>query len=234
MIQRATRTDHVLFIAAASFESKHRCIRHELIYHAIAELAGGSRDITRQHVESVCQLFQMQVGRQVDLPCHLCARRSYDGVELFFREVQEEDAATVTWEMPLVIPGITHLPDGRAVHARLFSYEKEAEIPKNKYTKWFDYDKIRRCPVVRSRRVSDYFYIDDTHTKTVKDYMINEKIKKSERDSLCLICLDHHMLWMPGYRISAYYKIRPETKQVLELTYLGGEEDGGEDSGNDF
>ncbi|MBR1691365.1 MAG: tRNA lysidine(34) synthetase TilS [Lachnospiraceae bacterium] len=239
VIEKKNQTDRcfLLRIEEASFIGKHSYLQSELIYRAIGELAGRNKDITRRHVESVCGLFSMQVGRQIDLPYQICARRDYDAVELFVKQKQphekEKEGQEPFWQQ-LIIGGTIRLPDGSELSARVFPYEKSMEIPKNKYTKWLDYGKIRQCPVVRNRRVSDYFYIDDAHTKTVKDYMINEKIKKEEREQLFLICEDHHMLWMPGYRISAYYKISQKTENVLELVYLGGTKDGREDKRHDI
>lgn len=249
-VVQAAGDGRTLQIFAAAFEGRHSYIRQEIIYRAIAQLAGVRRDITRVHVEHVCRLFSMQVGRWIDLPYGICAKREYDSVKLFVKDhtriaelnshnrFSESKACDgqEKWEIPLRLQGITRLPDGSVFTARIFSYEKEMEIPKNKYTKWFNYDKIKQCPVVRTRRISDYFYIDDLHTQKCKDYMINEKIKQSDRDKLCLVCLDHHMLWMPGYRISAFYKVCQDTKQVLELTYqdAGGTKDGGQNQCHDI
>ena len=79
---------------------------------------------------------------------------------------------------------------------------------------------------MRKRQKEDYFYIDEFHKKKVKDYMVNEKIDQAIRDELLLVCDQNHMLWMPGYRISAYYKVSKETQRVLQLTYVGGTKDG--------
>ncbi|MBO6015765.1 MAG: tRNA lysidine(34) synthetase TilS [Lachnospiraceae bacterium] len=236
------KADSSLFISCEKFADKHAYLKQEIVYRAITHLAGKNKDITRSHVESVLRLFEMQVGRRVDLPYRICAVKDYDAVKLYVEAEGERDPAVrrreeigmgQMWEEPLHIPGSLTLPDGSTLFARVFDYEKTMEIPKNEYTKWFDYDKIKKHPVVRNRRVSDYFYIDQSHTKTVKDYMINEKIRQEHREKLYLICEDHHMLWMPGYRISAYYKVSDETKKVLELTY-GGTENGGKDKRHDL
>ena len=58
--------------------------------------------------------------------------------------------------------------------------------------------------------------------------MVNEKIDRAIRDELLLVCEGNHMVWMPGYRISAYYKVNNETERVLELSYVGGTKDGRE------
>ena len=71
---------------------------------------------------------------------------------------------------------------------------------------------------MRNRQKDDYFYIDECHKKKVKDYMVNEKIDRAIRDELLLVCEDNHMVWLPGYRISAFYKVSNETKRILELS----------------
>ena len=111
------------------------------------------------------------------------------------------------------------LADGSCLKASIFPYDNSQEIPKNQYTKWFDYDKIKKCLVVRNRQKEDYFYIDEFHKKKVKDYMVNEKIDWAIRDKLLLVCEDNHMIWMPDYRISAYYKVNNETQTILELSW---------------
>ena len=39
--------------------------------------------------------------------------------------------------------------------------EKNQEVPTNQYTKWFDYDKIKKCPTIRTRQTGDYLTIAD-------------------------------------------------------------------------
>ena len=48
-----------------------------------------------------------------------------------------------------------------AVEIDIFSYKKGEEIPKNMYTKWFDCDKIKDTPEVRTRREGDYLLLED-------------------------------------------------------------------------
>ena len=100
----------------------------------------------------------------------------------------------------------------------------EQEVPQNQYTKWFDYDKIKGCPEVRYRRIGDYLTISDKAGnmihKSLKDYMINQKIPRTERDSNLLLAEGSHVLWLAGYRISEYYKISENTKFVLQVQLI--------------
>lgn len=91
-------------------------------------------------------------------------------------------------------------------------------IPEKKYTKWLDYDKILESAVFRTRCAGDYLTIDDAlHKKSLKRYMIEEKIPAHEREKLMLLADGAHVIWVPGHRISAAYKVTDRTGTILEL-----------------
>lgn len=103
------------------------------------------------------------------------------------------------------------------------SYRKEFL---KKYTKWLDYDKIKNSLLIRNRQPGDYFVLDETgRTQKLKQYFVNEKILKEQRDTIPLVADGAHILWIVGYRISAYYKVSSTTKTILEIQYHGGRED---------
>ena len=88
------------------------------------------------------------------------------------------------------------------------------------YTKWFDYDKIKQL-TVRTRRPGDFITVDeDGGRKKLKDYFINEKIPKAQRDEILLLADGSHVVWVIGYRISAYYKVTETTKNILRADYI--------------
>ena len=115
----------------------------------------------------------------------------------------------------------------------VFPLEKGDEIPQKRYTKWFDYDKIRGELLTRTRQTGDYIMLKGGGRKTLKAYMIDEKIPRQERDRIPLLAEGSHILWIVGYRISEYYKVTEATRRVLQVRFYGGEEHGGNDSDSD-
>ena len=100
------------------------------------------------------------------------------------------------------------------------AHEKNQEVPTNQYTKWFDYDKIKQL-TVRTRRPGDFITVDENGgRKKLKDYFINEKIPKAQRDEILLLADGSHVVWVIGYRISAYYKVTETTKNILRADYI--------------
>ncbi len=102
--------------------------------------------------------------------------------------------------------------------------EKSLELPKNQYTKWLDYDKMKESLVIRTRRTGDYLTIADgggnAAHKSLKKYMITEKIPKQLRDEMPLLAAGNHILWIIGGRISESCKVDQNTKRILQVRLL--------------
>ncbi len=112
------------------------------------------------------------------------------------------------------------------VRARILINYELKNIPQKTYTKWFDYDKIIKCAVFRKRMEGDYLTINEEGgRKKLKEYFIQEKIPSYKRDEIWILADDQHIIWVPGFRMSTFYKITEKTERVLEVT-IGGKENG--------
>ncbi len=179
----------------------------------IKRMSGSAKDVTAVHAEQLCGLTRGGTGRQISLPYGLRAVREYEMVWV-------ENARSAAPARPAL------------VFSR-FPYEKNMKIPKNRYTKWFDYDKIEGVLSERTRQTGDYITLKGGHRKRVKSYLIDEKIPRQEREQILLLAEGSHVLWIVGYRISEYYKVTEETKEILQVQAYGGEEHGRQDTGAD-
>ncbi len=95
------------------------------------------------------------------------------------------------------------------------------EVPKKKYTKHLAYDTMATCLTLRTRRKGDYLIVNSAGgRRKLKDYLIDEKIPRSRRDSLLLFAQGSHVLWIVGMRISEAAKVSPGMNEV-EVTVSG-------------
>lgn len=119
-----------------------------------------------------------------------------------------------------------HVPGLGTVEYSLENWEKSHVIQEKTYTKWLDYDRIK-CLVMRSRQPGDYLMINDRlQKKSLKEYMIQEKIPADERADIPLLADGNHILWVVGHRISSAVKVGENTKRVLRIDIRGGKENG--------
>ncbi len=179
-------------------------IGRRLIHSILGKLSSGGRDIAAVHVQDVEELFLRAGNRSKSLPFGISALRQYDRVQIGMDKTRERS------------------PIGEeAFTFQVFPRENCKDIPQNRYTKWFDYDKIKGPLTVRTRQTGDILSIRSAtgglSHKSVKDYMITEKIPRQERDSIPLIADGEHILWVVGYRISEYYKVTENTKHILQV-----------------
>ena len=121
--------------------------------------------------------------------------------------------------MELPVPGILESPFG-VFESKIFSYKKQ-KIEEKKYTKWFDYDKIKNSPCVRTRRQGDYLTVNsEGGRKKLNRIFIDEKIPQEERDRKLLIAEESHIVWIPGRRMSSYYQVGDQTKKILKIKIM--------------
>lgn len=91
-------------------------------------------------------------------------------------------------------------------------------VPQKTYTKWLNYDKIKKGLLIRNRLPGDYLTLDaDGNKQKLKNYFVNCKIGRDIRDRVILLADESHVYWAVGGRISADAKIGPDTERVIRI-----------------
>ncbi len=208
------KAENVVSIRRDAFLKQHEVIKKQLLLRALAYLVPSRKDFGAVHVKDIMALFEKNSGKQIQLPYGLCAMREFDKIVIRVR-VQEEGGQVM---IPVAIPGQIDCGDGMVIDFSLLSAENYCEIPQKTYTKWFDYGKIKHCLVLRNRQTGDYLTITEGGgRKTIKEYFIEEKIPRLERENKLLLADDKHILWVIGMRISEAYKVTDQTKTILQV-----------------
>lgn len=182
-------------LGEAPYKAKD-CIR-KYIFNKIGSL----KDISRLHIDEIYNLLTKETGKMVEFPGGF-AEKSYENLRICGKNTKREpfDSEAICYE------------------TRVFEYKKTMEIPKGNYTKWFDYGKITSEFSLRGPKPGDYFTINEKgDKKAFNRFCIDEKIPRPLRANIPLFCLENHIIWAVGYRISSAFKITESTKEVLEI-----------------
>ena len=200
---------------AEAYGKAPEALQAYMIHEMLCQIAGRRKDIESVHVRAVMELIEKQVGRRVDLPYHMQARRCYEGIVLS-KTTDVDTIEDISAEEPATF--------------RIFERQSDIVIfPKKTYTKWFDYDIIKNTVKIRHRAPGDYITIDKNGgTQKLKQYFVNEKIPREERDQVWLVADGSEIMWIVGYRQNQKYQVTEHTRRIMEIHFHGGKKDGRE------
>lgn len=207
-------------------------IQKLIVRKIIENLAGRLKDITNEHITMILSLISKGVGKRVNLPYSIVAKKGYEDISIFIspsgNHIIEGNSRETPVSKEIIIPGEYDIEEkGICFSFSLMKYKKNLIIPQNGCTKWFDYDKINNTVTLRTKKEGDYLQIDQKgNTKKLKNFFIDKKIPREERENLLLLADGNHIMWVIGERISEAYKIDESTKNILIVKLHGGNVNG--------
>lgn len=214
------RKDKEIVLSTEKITLQPDFLKGLIIRHAVNELTGSLRDISRSHLKAVAGLLSAETGKSLNLPGNLVVQKSYNRLIITY-ENNRKNELDEEKEIKLNLPGQTMV--GNMNINASFPVRKEYIIPKSTFIKGFNYDRIKGGLKLRHRQNGDSIIIDEQGRRTkLKDYLINEKIPVQDRDKLWLLCDEEEIIWIIGLRISEFYKIEADTQRVLHIEVTGG------------
>ena len=198
-----------------SLEMLERSLKVRLCKLAAEDAMGRGYKAERKHWESVLGLLSKETGSRVVLPGGLTVSVGYGW--LIFEIPEEAEKKISTFEAVTVEPEHSYpVPEGTVSFALA---EPTKQLLENQWM--LDYEKLDGLPLeLRTRRDGDRIAVyRDGRDKKLKDFLIDEKIPREERDKLMLVCNGNQVVLIPGYRIAEPYKVDSNTKNGLVVTY---------------
>lgn len=200
-VEKYTAKEGSVWILSRDLFEEPMLLQKRVVKNVLEAAAGKKKDLSSAHMEAVLELAKGRTGASASLIYGLRAQQVYGDIHITRGEQEKKDLLELEF--------------------RVFPYENQ-QIPEKTYTKWFDYDKIKNSLAVRRRLPGDYLMISrDRGTKKLKDYFIDCKVPRRERDNVTLLADGSHVLWAVGYRISEYYKVTSQTKKVIKVQVKG-------------
>lgn len=210
-------------ISLEAFGQMHAAMQKMIVRRCLERLSGSAKNLESVHLEQVCALCGGRRGSRITLPGNCFAVLEYEELLL------KKGYGMKNSEEPVYCgaDGEYHYM-GETFCFSLENRSETDEIPTNCYTKWFDYDIIKDSVVLRTRQPGDYLELSNGSHKKLKDYLIDQKVPREERDRCILLAEGSHIIWVVGMRISERYKVTEQTKHILCVRKIenGGTQDG--------
>ncbi len=194
-------------------------MKRRIIRQAFCLLDRSLQDLSYIHFQQIEQLLEKQSGKKLSFPFKKSAFIEYDTLVLGWENVTKntEFCYSLPLEKAIYIKEIN-----KFVKLSFNAYKKEEKMLPI-YTKVFDYDKIKENIVCRTRQQGDRIAIGNGHKKKLKDFFIDSKIPRQQRETLLLFAVGKQILWIPGYRTSDDFLVDTMTKNKIWISVWEGE-----------
>lgn len=197
---------------------------------AVESLAGKLKDITSVHIDIILELMAGETGKKANLPYDIVCEKQYQTLLLYKNQGKKQHSRRGCIECDIEGLGeekreILLGDEGVFKLKKIKKVITNIKFEEKMYTKWLDYDILKSTFQIRNRRAGDYIVINRSGgRKKIKDFFIDLKIPREERDKILLLAKGSEIFWVIGYRISERCKISEDTKNILEIEYFAEEE----------
>ncbi|MGB9596590.1 MAG: tRNA lysidine(34) synthetase TilS, partial [Candidatus Poribacteria bacterium] len=197
-----------------NLKKHHVSIQRRIIRIAIESILGDLNRYEFHHIDKIISLIETgKTGSSVSLPRGIIAEKSYGKMIIKL----DEGETTETFDFVIKVPGETEIPSLGLKIITLVG--KGNDYSKEIYQKTFDYDVIEGELHLRNRRKGDRFQpLGISNKKKLKEYFIDEKIPRSQRDKIPILTDGNKIMWVVGYNIDDRFKVTTQTKTHLNVT----------------
>lgn len=200
------------------FMTVHKALQRRIIRQCIEKLSNTLNGFEFKHFERILELLQKNTGAAVVLPHRLRAYISYDKLVLA-KDIVKADKKCY-YKLKYDYDNRVDTAKGTIIIERKKAEEIKA-LRGQKDTIYIDPSSIKEELVLRFRQPGDMFSpIGMKGSKKLKEYLIDEKVPREERDELELIADGNEIVWIVGGRLSDKYKVTDNTSDVIVIKYI--------------
>jgi len=210
-----SQDEDFIVLDANGFAGLNRILQFYVARLAFSSLTSMEQDFYQTHVESILSLMKTNGTKQLHLPNGVLVQKEYDRISFSLREKEE-----------LVLPDATmviaHLKPKFVFGEYRITMKKLKLMPDPKLafrdpdTAYLDADKVEFPIVLRFRRDGDRFHpFGKTGSRKLKEFFIDEKVPKFERDSILLVTDQEKICWVASMRVDQRVAITDQTKSIL-------------------
>ena len=191
------------------FESLSYPYQARILRFAIEDLNGSTKDFSKQNIDDFINLTNLSNGKKI-IKDDLELSKSYKSYDL--RKTRSESSSDEKIYLSL---GEEKSFNGYRISADLVDKAKD----KAKTIGYFDYDKLNFPLEIRTRKNGDKFKpLGFGHSKKLKDFFIDEKIDRKDRNKIPLLFINNKLTWIVGKRRSEDFKVKYEDTNILMVS----------------
>jgi tRNA(Ile)-lysidine synthase len=194
-------------------------LKRRVVRYALKTIQGSLRRINFDHVERILKLIEsLPPHLQISLPHGIKVYKEYEC--LGFSRALEEPISY--YYETNTLPEIINIPEiEQKITISVFDWDISHSSLTEKKIALIDFEKINFPLIVRNWRRGDCFHpLGMQGSKKLKDFFIDLKIPRIERNQVPLVLFKDQIAWIAGHRVDERVKITQSTKKVVKLVII--------------
>jgi len=181
------------------------------------QISGSDKNFYHNNFEEIESIIDSPGSKKINLPNKVYVFKEYDEIifsnkaKLFIVDVNNKKE----------ISSLRHrlvFEDNRIIFSKLKKIKQSRHLYEDKFTNYLDLDQIKFPLTIRHRQPGDRFYpLGMENPKKLKDFFIDEKVPKFERDNVLIVSDSEKILWVAGLRIDNRVAITEKTHNILKV-----------------
>lgn len=192
-------------------------LRYYVYKDAYARILGDSKDFYHNNFIEIENLLSSKGSKQIYLPNKAFVFKEYD--KLIFTNIDLSKAENPDNEKEITsLRSRFTFEDYRIIMKKLKKMPTRRNLFEDKNIAYLDLDKTGFPITIRHRKPGDRFYpLGMQHSKKLKDFLIDEKVPKFDRDKVLIFCDDEKIIWLAEHRIDNRVVTSKQTQNILKI-----------------
>ena len=193
-------------------------LRYYVYKEAYSRINGNSKDFYHNNFIEIENLLTSDGSKQIYLPNNVYVFKEYD--ELIFTNIDFSKSENIENEKEITsLRNRSTFEDYRIIMKKLKKMPTKRNLFEDKDIAYLDLDKTSFPITIRHRKPGDRFHpLGMQHNKKLKDFLIDEKIPKFDRDKVLIFCDKEKIIWLAGYRIDDRVVTSEQTQNILQIS----------------
>ncbi len=212
------QSDDKIILSLKTLLHTKKLLRYYIFKNCLSQLTGTDNDIYQNNIMEIENILTSDGSKMLNFPNKLFILKEYD--HLIF-----------TTKNPVL--NKNKLPDAKILEAirprlsfgefrikmkKIKKLPSEKALSNNKNLVFLDYDEIDFPITIRNRDNGDKFIpLGLSGFKKLKDFFIDEKVSKFDRDKIPLFTDANKIIWIGGMRIDNRVAITQKTTNILKI-----------------
>ncbi len=192
-------------------------LRYYVYKEAYSRINGNSKDFYHNNFIDIENLLNSDGSKQIFLPNNIFVFKEYD--ELIFTNIDISKFENLENEKEITsLRSRFTFEDYRIIMKKIKKMPNKRNLFEDKNVAYIDFDKTSFPLTIRHRKPGDRFYpLGMQHNKKLKDFLIDEKVPKFDRDKVLIFCDKEKIIWLAGHRIDNRVVTSEQTLNILQI-----------------